>query len=61
MYTKFNSLRFVIGVFFTLLAIILVVGYFLSPEQHRAINIYTALSFGTFGVIMMAEKKSKEE
>ncbi|MFM2146290.1 MAG: hypothetical protein RL732_1126 [Bacteroidota bacterium] len=61
MYNKFNSLRFVIGVFFSLLAIILAVGYFLSAEQHQTITMYTALSFGIFGLIMMAEKQNKEE
>ena len=61
MYHRFNSLRFVIGVFFSLLAIILVAGYFLSAEQHRTINLITSLCFGAFGAIMMAEKQSKEE
>lgn len=58
---KFTSLQFIIGIFFSLLAIILSLGYFISESLHKNINIYAAIFFLIFGVLMMLGTSGKEE
>ena len=43
MFEKLNELSFVIGVFFIIISLILMAGYFLSPTLHYEINLYTVL------------------
>lgn len=61
MLNKFTSLQFIIGIFFTLLAIILSCGYFFSEQLRKPINIYSAILFIIFGVLMMLGKTEKED
>jgi hypothetical protein len=53
MFEKFNQLSFVIGFFFTLVAIVLLVGYFFSSALAHAINLYTGIGLLVFGLIMI--------
>lgn len=53
MFRRFNELSFVIGLFFTLVAIILLGGYFFFSQLATSINLYTGLIFLVFGVLMM--------
>ena len=53
MYEKFNQLSFVIGFFFTLVALVLLVGYFFIPSLDHAINLYTGIGLLVFGLIMI--------
>ena len=53
MFRRINELSFVIGLFFTLVAIILLGGYFLINQLSSPINLYTGGVFLVFGVIMM--------
>lgn len=51
-------MSFVIGLFFTLVSIILLAGYFLTSELSAKINLYTGLVFLVFGVVMISVKSS---
>ena len=56
MYKRLNELSFVIGLFFTIVSLILLAGYFLSKELARPINMYTGLIFLVFGIFMITIK-----
>lgn len=60
MLRRFNELSFVIGLFFTLVAVILLGGYFLSELLSAKINLYTGIIFLVFGVFMITIKEKKE-
>jgi hypothetical protein len=53
MLKRFNELSFVIGLFFTLVAVILIGGYFLTKELSSTINLYTGIVFIIFGLAMI--------
>ncbi len=52
MYKKFSQLSFIIGLFFTIVALILL-GNALLGSSLSGINLYTALVFLLFGLVMM--------
>ena len=58
MLKRVNELSFVIGLFFTLVAIILLVGYLAVDELSAKINLYTGIIFLVFGLAMIL-KRSK--
>jgi cytochrome c biogenesis protein CcdA len=53
MYEKFNQLSFVIGFFFSLVALVLLLGYFFSDALDHAINLYTGIVLLVFGLVMI--------
>ena len=53
MLRRINELSFVIGLFFTLVGIILIGGYFAATELSAKVNLYTGLVFLVFGIVMM--------
>jgi hypothetical protein len=53
MYEKFNQLSFVIGFFFSLVASVLVLGYFFSDALAHVINLYTGIVLLVFGLVMI--------
>lgn len=53
MLKRINELSFVIGLFFTLVAIILIGGYFLSTQLSSSVNLYTGIVFLVFGLAMI--------
>lgn len=53
MLKRMNELSFVIGLFFTLVAIILLGGYLLLEELKASINLYTGVIFLVFGLAMI--------
>jgi hypothetical protein len=53
MLKRINELSFVIGLFFTLVAIILIVGYLLVEKLSANINLYTGIIFLVFGIVMI--------
>jgi hypothetical protein len=55
MYKKFSQLSFVIGLFFTIVAIILLAHALVSPEG-RGMTVNAAIAFLIFGIIMMLVK-----
>ena len=60
MLKRINELSFVIGLFFTLVAIILLAGYFVSEQLSAPINLYTGIVFLVFGLAMIVIR-SKEK
>ncbi|MBI1343108.1 MAG: hypothetical protein GC171_09255 [Terrimonas sp.] len=59
MYKKLNELSFVIGLFFTLVSLILLGDYLLSPSSQKPINLYTGIGLLIFGVFMILVKSSE--
>lgn len=53
---KLNQLSFVIGVFFILVALVLLIGYATTAPLKHAINLYTGLGMLVFGLIMVRLK-----
>lgn len=58
MFRRFNELSFVIGLFFTIVAIILLGGYFISESLSSKINLYTGIIFLVFGLAMVLIRSS---
>ena len=56
MQERLNQLSFVIGVFFILVSLVLIGGYFLLAELSHNINLYTGLGMATFGLFMVRLK-----
>ena len=52
MYKKLNNLGFVIGIFFIIVSIILLVGALLSDALDNVLDLYTGISFFIFGICM---------
>jgi hypothetical protein len=50
---RFDELNFVIGLFFTVLALILLLGYSINAEMKQPLTVYTGLAFLLFGGVMM--------
>ncbi len=56
MQERLNQLSFVIGLFFILVSIVLVGGYFFVDQLSHTINLYTGLAMAVFGLIMVRLK-----
>lgn len=56
MLKRFNQLSFVIGLFFVLVAVVLLAGYSLTNALAYPINLYTGIGLLVFGVIMIRLK-----
>lgn len=54
MLTRITKLSFIIGLFFALVSVILLVGYFTSRDLASEKNLYTGIVFLVFGLFMMA-------
>jgi hypothetical protein len=52
MYKKLNNLAFVIGAFFTIVSLILLVNMLVS-QRFDPLSVYTSCAFFIFGVVMM--------
>lgn len=61
MLQKFGQLSFVIGLFFSIISVILFANVLLDPENDNAITLYTAVVFLIFGLAMMLIKNKKTE
>ncbi len=61
MYKRLNELNFVIGLFFTIVSLILLIGSLLSSELSGRINIYTGIVFLIFGLIMIIIKRKDSD
>lgn len=53
MYKKLNNLGIVIGIFFIIISLILLIGGLLSPALDNKLDYYTGFSFLLFGLIMI--------
>ena len=59
MYNKLNDLRFVIGLFFSVVSLILIFSVLLSGNTTVKLNIYTGVGFFIFGMLMMFVRPNK--
>lgn len=60
MLKRFSNLQFVIGLFFTLVAIILLGNVLLGVQQSGNLNLYTGIVFLVFGLLMILLKGKKQ-
>ncbi len=65
MMNKFFDLRFVIGLFFLVIGIILLIYSFTNVhEMHQAVNKWCSISFIVFAIVMIifsVDKKPKDK
>ncbi|HMG67762.1 MAG TPA: hypothetical protein VK588_08755 [Chitinophagaceae bacterium] len=59
MYKRLNELSFIIGLFFTIVSIILLIDTFFSKQVSGKLNLYTGIVFLVFGIFMIAIKTGK--
>jgi uncharacterized membrane protein len=52
MYKKLNNLGFVIGIFFIIISLILIIGALSSQALNNNLNFYTGFYFFVFGFLM---------
>ena len=60
MYNKLNNLGFIIGIFFIIISLILIIGGLLSEELSNHLNFYTGLGFLVFGLLMAFFNRNKD-
>ena len=60
MYKRLNELNFVVGLFFTIVSVILLLDSFLNKASSGKLTLFTALVFLTFGLLMIAIKTRKD-
>jgi hypothetical protein len=59
MYKRLNELNFVIGLFFTIVSLILLMDNFFAKGSSGKLNLYTGLVFLVFGLFMIAIKTKR--
>ena len=53
---KINQLSFIIGIFFILVALVLLIGYATTTPLKHGINLYTGMAMMVFGLVMVKLK-----
>jgi hypothetical protein len=61
MQDRYTNLRFIIGLFFFLMALLVMAAWFVADGAKLNINLYSSLAFGVFGLAMMFGGKAGEE
>ena len=61
MLKKLNQLSFVIGLFFILVSLILLVGYLIGSSLKAPINLYSGLGMLLFGIFMVLIKEEEDQ
>lgn len=56
MLNRLAQLSFIIGLFFTVVSVILLLGYFMSDVLSSSLNLYAGITFLVFGLMMMLIK-----
>ncbi len=56
MLNRLAQLSFIIGLFFTIVSVILLLGYFISDVLSSSLNLYAGITFLVFGLMMMLIK-----
>jgi len=56
MFNRLAQLSFTIGLFFTIVSVILLLGYFISDVLSSSLNLYAGVTFLVFGLMMMLIK-----
>ena len=60
MYKRLNELSFVIGVFFLIVAVILLVNGLVNDKANSNLTFYTAGGFVLFGIFMVLTKSKPD-
>jgi dipeptide/tripeptide permease len=60
MYKKLNDLQFIIGLFFSVVSLILLISALISDNMAGRLNIYTGVVFLVFGLAMMFIRRKPE-
>lgn len=60
MQKKLNRLSFVIGLFFIIISIILLIDYSINHDLKEKINLYSGIVFFVFGLFMLLVKSSED-
>jgi hypothetical protein len=60
MLKKLNDLQFVIGLFFSVVSVILLLNVLLSSQVQTRLNLYTGIGFLVFGVAMMLFRSNRQ-
>ena len=61
MLKRLNELNFVIGLFFTIVSLILLADTLLNKEGMGKLNLYTGITFLVFGIFMISLKTDKSD
>ncbi len=61
MFNRLSNLGFIIGIFFILVALILLIGGLVSSSLAYALNFYTGGVFLVFGVVMVVGSWKKPD
>jgi uncharacterized membrane protein YesL len=61
MYKRFNELSFIIGLFFFILSLILIVNDMVIAKSENKAALYSGVVFFIFGIIMMLIKNNDNE
>jgi putative Ca2+/H+ antiporter (TMEM165/GDT1 family) len=61
MLKRLNELNFVIGLFFTIVSLILLADNFVNKASSGKLNLYTGIAFLIFGVFMIVLKTNKSD
>ena len=61
MFKHLTQLSFTIGLFFTIVSVILLIGYFVSDALSSPLNMYAGITFLVFGLMMMLIRSNKAE
>lgn len=61
MLKKLNKLSFVIGLFFIIISLILLIDYIIIQKNAEKVNLYTGITFFAFGLIMIAINSDEGE
>lgn len=56
---KATELSFIIGLFFLLVSLVLLVGHFMSSLLAAPINLYSGIAFFLFGIFMILITKKE--
>jgi hypothetical protein len=57
---RFSQLSFIIGLFFTVVSLILLIGYFTSDLLSSTKNMYSGIAFLVFGLFMILITKEEK-
>lgn len=57
MQERYTNLRFIIGLFFFLMAVLVIAAWFVADGGKVDINLYSGIAFAVFGAAMMFGKK----
>jgi len=61
MFKRLNELNFVIGLFFTIVSLVLLATNFFDKELPGKLNLYTGIVFLIFGVFMITVRAGKSD